>query len=94
MIKVEGELKSLHNEVRLFIAKVKDMDLYKPFTAAQMAAIVPDYRDPTFNEALALYLKGQQMLSRSSTDPYQISSDKTSKRLDGKLPYQVRIFRK
>jgi len=41
-----------------------------------------------------MLLKGNDMLARVSLDPHKVNlPKKVDKRLEGKLPFQVRIFR-
>jgi hypothetical protein len=84
-------LKKGYNEIRLFIAKVQDMPKWDKVPQIYWR----DYSHPTFDEALEMFLRGQELLKRFSLDSYKVHLPKKSdKRLSGKLPYQVRFFRK
>nr|QIR30250.1 RNA-dependent RNA polymerase [Plasmopara viticola lesion associated mitovirus 27] len=92
--KVGGELLKVRDELIQFCDRVekKKLGFYKPMPAGFSWNFMGT-TSPTFNEALSLYLKGQQVLTKSSLDPHRILVNKTSKRLEGKLPFQVRLFR-
>nr|QIR30239.1 RNA-dependent RNA polymerase [Plasmopara viticola lesion associated mitovirus 16] len=91
MIKIGGELNKFSRELAQFINNVGYIDRVNKYKY-QWSDI--GIYEPTFDIALSLYLRGQQLLSKSSLEPYRIRVLKTSKRLEGKLPVQVRLFRK
>ena len=88
--------KSDLDKLRKFVLDVKDMERWEK-AIARFGRVYhyATYVAPTFDQALSFYLKGQDMLARVSEDIYRLDlPKKRDKRLGGKLPYQVRIFRK
>lgn len=83
------ELEPMISELSKFRTAVKSMKKWKAYPTNWDKG----FETPTFDGALKLYLKAQRMLALFSKDPYEINSPKKVKRLEGKLPYQVRIFR-
>nr|QXN75379.1 MAG: RNA-dependent RNA polymerase [Grapevine-associated mitovirus 4] len=76
--------------LRLFIAKVNDIPKWEKVPRLYWR----DYSHPTFDEALNMFLKGQEWLAKVSIDSFKVDlPNKSDKRLEGKLPYQVRFFR-
>nr|QIR30237.1 RNA-dependent RNA polymerase [Plasmopara viticola lesion associated mitovirus 14] len=86
-----GELKGIIKTLKSFVAEVDHRN--KGFQSLSLWQEKIEKRNPSFDQALDIYLKAQRMLSRVSTDPYLIDESVKKKRLEGKLPYQVRIFR-
>jgi len=89
--KTYGELKGIVKTLRSFTSEVRHRG--KGFQSLSLWQEKIEKRQPSFDEALDIYLKAQRLLSRVSTDPYLVDESVSKKRLEGKLPYQVRIFR-
>nr|QIR30238.1 RNA-dependent RNA polymerase [Plasmopara viticola lesion associated mitovirus 15] len=90
---VRNEFDKIRNELASFISDVGLLKQVKSFNG-DLSMAFRFSEIPSFNKALSLYLRGQQILAKRSIEPNRILVDKKSKRLDGKLPFQVRLFRK
>jgi hypothetical protein len=89
--RTKGELKAIVKTLRSFAAEVDFRS--KNFQSLSLWQEKIEKRQPSFDEALDIYLKANRLLSRASTDPYLVDESVVKKRPEGVLPFQVRIFR-
>jgi len=83
-----NETTSLALEIEKFIEDVDHISGKK----SRGQFYVPEER--TFDQALDYFLRANRLVSILAIDSFKVDLSKKVKRLEGKLPYQVRIFRR